>query len=61
MELEGKKMTLAVEVSKYLSKEMLMGRDIPHFKQFIRKELKKETRVNTSHGIIETEAGMVVI
>ena len=60
MELEGKKMTLAVGVSKHLSEEMLMGRDIPHFKQFIRKELKKETRVNTSYATIETEAGVVV-
>ena len=60
MELEWKEMILAVGVSKRLSKEMLMGRDIPHFKQFIRKELEKEMRLNTSHATAETEAGMVV-
>ena len=60
MELEWKEMTLAVGVSKRLSEEMLMGRDIPHFKQFIRKELEKEMRLNTSHATAETEAGMVV-
>ena len=60
MELEGKKMTLAVGVSKHLREEMLMGRDIPHFKQFIWKELEKETRENTSPATIDTEAGMVV-
>ena len=35
-----------------------MGRDIPHFKQFIRKKLKKETRENTSPATVETKAGM---
>ena len=38
-----------------------MGRDIPHFKQFIKKELEKETKENTSPATIETKAGMVVI
>ena len=60
MELEGKKMTLAVGVSKHLNEKMLMGRDIPNFKQFIRKELEKEMRENTSPATIDTEAGMVV-
>ena len=54
IELEGKKMTLDVGVSKHLSEEMLMGRDIPHFKQLIRKELKKEMRENTSPATVET-------
>ena len=60
MELEGKEMTLALGVSKRLSEEMLMGRDIPHFKQFFRKELKKEMRVNASHATIKTEEVMMV-
>ena len=60
MELEGKEMTLAQGVSKRLSEEMLMGRDILPFKQFFRKKLEKETRVNASHATVKTEEGMVV-
>ena len=36
------------------------GQGHPHFKQFIRKELEKETRENISPATVETEAGMVV-
>ena len=60
MELEGKEMTLALGVSKRLSEEMHMGRDIPHFKQFFRKELKKETRGNASQATVKTEEVMMV-
>ena len=60
IELEGKEMTLALAVSKRLSEEMLMGRDIQHFKQFFGKELEKETRVNASHATVKNQEGMVV-
>ena len=50
MELEGKKINIVVGVSKHLSEEMLMGRDIPHFPQYLRKELEKELKKPTLLG-----------
>ena len=60
MELEGKKMNIAVGVSKHLSEEMLMGRDIPHFRQYIRKELEKELKKPTLPGPVTNEMSMAV-
>ena len=53
-------MNIAVGVSKHLSEEMLMGRDIPHFRQYIRKELEKELKKPTLPGPVTTEMSMAV-
>ena len=55
-------MVLPVGVSEHIGQDMLMGRDIPHFRQLILKELKKEPKKEepTSPDSIVTEYGMVV-
>ena len=42
LELEGKKLRIAVGISEHLAEDMLMGRDIPHFRQSLKE--------STGHG-----------
>ena len=37
LEVEGKSTCIAVRVSKHITEDMLMGRDIPHFRQYLKK------------------------
>ena len=49
LEVEGKSTCIAVGVSKHMTEDMLMGRDIPHFRQYLKKlrarsqKLKRKT------------------
>ena len=45
LEFEGMTTTMAVRVSEHISEDMLMGRDIPHFRQYLRKVLDVEPEV----------------
>ena len=45
LEFESKTTAMAVGVSEHISEDMLMGRDIPHFRQFLRKVLDVEPEV----------------
>ena len=50
-------------VSEHTGQDMLMGRDILHFRNFLKKELKEETREGeepTLPASAETEVRMVV-
>ena len=49
-------------VSEHIGQEMLMGRDIPHFRQFIKRELEKELQKDgpTPPDSTTTETSMVV-
>ena len=38
LELEGKKLRIAVGVSEHLAEDMLMGRDIPHFRHYLKRK-----------------------
>ena len=42
LEVEGKTTTIAVGVSKHITEDMLMGRDIPHFRHYLKKALDVE-------------------
>ena len=42
LELEGKKLRIAVGVCEHLAEDMLMGRDISHFRQYLKKALDVE-------------------
>ena len=42
LKLEGKKLRIAVGVSEHLAEDMLMVRDIPHFRQYLKKVLDME-------------------
>ena len=39
LEVEGKSTCIAVGVAKHITQDMLMGRDIPHFRQYQEKKL----------------------
>ena len=49
-------------VSEHIEQGILMGRDIPHFRHFIKRELKKEPKKKelTPPDSITTETGMAV-
>ena len=42
---EGQITTMAVGVTEHISEDMLMGRDIPHFRKYLRKVLDVEPEV----------------
>ena len=63
LELEGKKLRIAVGVSEHLAEDMLMGRDIPHFRQYLKKALDVEpgnNELETPSTTTMNESGMVV-
>ena len=63
LEVEGKSTCIAVGVSKHITEDMVMGRDIPHFRQYLKKALSEEPEIeekNTPPTSISTELGMVV-
>ena len=63
LELEGKKLRIAVGVSEHLAEDMLMGRDIPHFRQYLKKALDMERgcdETNTPPTTTTTETSMAV-
>ena len=62
LEVEGRTTKIPVGVSRHIGQEMLMGRDIPHFRQFVKRELEKQLKKKetTSPTTIEAETGMVV-
>ena len=63
LEVEGKTTTFAVSVSKHITKDMLMGRDIPHFRHYLKKALDVELgndELDTPPTTITIESGMVV-
>ena len=63
LEVEGKITTMAVGVSEHISEDMLMGRDIPHFRKYLRKVLDVEPEVeeeSTPPTPTLTESGIAV-
>ena len=63
LEVEGKSTCIAVGVPKHITEDMLMGRDIPHFRQYLKKALSEEPEIeekNTPPTSVSTESGMVV-
>ena len=44
LEVEGKSTCIAVGVSKHITEDMLMGRDIPHFRQYLKKSSEQGAR-----------------
>ena len=63
LEVEGKSTCIAVGVSKHITEDMLMGRDIPHFRQYLKKVLREEPEIeekNIPPTSISTKSGMVV-
>ena len=63
LEVEGKISTMAVGVSEHISEDMLMGRDIPHFRKYLRKVLDVEPEVEEESNPPTptlTESGMAV-
>ena len=63
LEVEGKITTMAVGVSEHISEDMLMGRDIPHFRKYLRKVLDVEPEVeeeSTPPTPTLSESGMAV-
>ena len=73
LEVEGKTTTIAVGVSKYITEDMLMGRDIPHFRHYLKKALDVEPgndepgndelgndELDTPPTTVTIESGMVV-
>ena len=63
LEVEGKITTMSVGVSEHISEDMLMGRDIPHFRKYLQKVLDVEPEVeeeSTPSTPTLTESGMAV-
>ena len=71
--IEGKTTTIAVGVSKHITEDMLMGRDIPYFRHYLKKALDVEPgndepgndelendELNTPPTTVMIESGMVV-
>ena len=44
LEVEGKSTCIAVGVSKHITEDMLMGRDISHFRQYLKKSTERGAR-----------------
>ena len=63
LEIERKTATITVVVSKHITEDMLMGRDIPHFRHYLKKALDVEPRndeLDTPPTTVTIESGMVV-
>ena len=68
LEIEGKTATIAVGVSKHITDDMLMERDIPHFRHYLKKALDVEPgndepgndELDTPPTTVTIESGMVV-
>ena len=63
LEVEGKTTTIPVGVSENMNEDMLMGRNLPHFRRYLKKVLDIEPEVeevDTSPSFSPTESGMVV-
>ena len=63
LEIEGKTTTIPVGVSKHITEDMLMGRDIPHFRHYLKKALDVEPgndELDTPPTTVTIESGMVV-
>ena len=63
LEIEGKSTTIAVGVSKHITKDMLMGRDILHFRHYLKKVLDVEPgndELDTPPTSVTIESGMLV-
>ena len=64
LEIEGRVTKIPVGVPEHIGQDILMGRDIPHFRNFLKIELEEETREEgeepTPPASAEIEAGMVV-
>ena len=63
LEIEGMTTTMAVGVSKHITEDMLIGRDIPHFRHYLKKALDVEPRndeLDTPPTSVTIESGMVV-
>ena len=63
LESEGKKLRIAVGISKHQAEDMLMGRDIPHFRQYLKKALDMEPgcdETNTPPTTTTTETSLAV-
>ena len=63
LELEGKKLRIAVGVSEHLAEDMLMGRDFPHFRQYLKKALDMKPgcdEMNTPPTTTTTETSLAV-
>ena len=74
LEVEGKTTTIAVGVSKHITEDILMERDIPHFRHYLKKALDVEPgndepgndevendELDTPPTTVTIESGMVVI
>ena len=63
LEIEGKTTTIAVGVSKHITEDILMGRDIPHFRHYLKKALDVEPgndELDTPPTTVTIESGIVV-
>ena len=63
LEVDGKSTCIAMGVSKYITEDMLMGRDIPYFRQHLKKARGEEPEIeekNIPPTSISTESGMVI-
>ena len=63
LEIEGKTTTISVGVSKHITEDMLMGRDSPHFRHYLKKALDVEPgndELDTPPTTVTIESGMVV-
>ena len=64
LEVEEKSTCIAVGVSNHITEDMLMARDIPHFRQYLKKARSEEPEIeekNTLLTSVSTELVMVVI
>ena len=63
LEIEGKTTTIIVGASKRITEDMLMGRDIPHFRHYLKKALDVEPgndELDTPPTTVTIKSGMVV-
>ena len=61
LELDGKEITIPVGVSEYLGEDMLMGRDVPHFRRYLKRVLEEDRPELTAPSMTATtEEGMTV-
>ena len=64
LDVEGKITTMDVGVSEHISEDMLIGRDIPHFRKYLRKVLDVEPEVekeSTPPTPTLTKSGMAAL
>ena len=60
LEVEGKTTTMAVRVSKHISEDMLMGRNIPYFRQCLGHGARGRRRKYPTYLCTLTESGLAV-